>query len=445
LAQINGCGKWRIPLVFIFAFILWSSSYAEGEDDAAARAERLRAKGDYTAAVEVLADAIKADPLDQRLADMLRDSQRLLSEENTRLKKLKASSEAEALRVEARTFYEKGDLDAAIRAWSQILVLDPQDDSSAWMIQKAQTRKQLDPAAFGPSTAPRDYSKKIKTIADDIAKLIAQAKEKLRLEVEERKRQELAILEEDAANEKRLRLEEERQSQEREEAFIAGTFKQGQEFYAKGKYDEALRAWETVLPLLAQDSELKAKITVLCAQIKKESAPSLYKPIEPVETPKPVAEPAPVIATVEEAAPVVVPVPAAIIAPVEKAPEIIVPVPEPVKAAAPVVEPAPAPITAPVEIAASVVEPVPEPITAPAADKNIIPPAPAVFLRIIITSAIITILLAAIWAVFYILIRFTRPRRKTQVGKGFDPSKLASFLKKAREDEHRDKDIFRVR
>lgn len=434
MARTGGYVKQRLVAAFVIAFMLGGLSYAEITNDAAAEAERLRANGDHAAAVKVLADAIKADPLDQHLADMLRDSQRILSEEDARLKKEKALREAEALRIEAKASYEKGDLDAAIRAWSQVLVLDPQDDSSAWMIQKAQTRKQLEPPALKSGASQRDYNKKIKTIADDITKLISQAKEKLRQDGEERKRRELAALEEDAANEKRLQLEEEKQAQESEEAFIAGTFKQGQELYAKGKYDEALCAWQAILPLLTQDSELKAKISALC-EIKTERAPDVPDAGRLAEAAKPVISSA--TEPIDE--------------PAKTTPVAVEPAPESPKTAPSAVEPPSGPVIAPPEKAEPAVVPIPAPIAGPPViDKKITPPTPAVssrnFARIIIVIVAVTLIfIAAIWTVFYTTKRFVHPRRQPPVGKGFDPSKLALFLKKSKQDGQQDKDIFKVR
>ena len=132
------------------------------------------------------------------------------------------------------------------------------------MIQKAQRRMQFEAETAGKASGEeRDYSRKIQGIVDEISKLMDDAREKIEREKEQRRKEELEAIKENSRIEELNRQAVVQRAQRKEENFIADTFNRGQEYYKQGKYDEAIREWESILPLLSRDNKLRGVIEPL--------------------------------------------------------------------------------------------------------------------------------------------------------------------------------------
>jgi tetratricopeptide (TPR) repeat protein len=402
--------------IVVFMFMLAGGAVAHAADTGAElrRAAEFCQKGNYETAIRILAGALKKEPGNQKIISALTEAQRALDERTAREKEQKIAGEVDALNRQAQALYDKGELNGAVKLWSKILEIRPGDDNAAWQIQKAQARLQIEDGA--PSEAElkeRAYSKKIKDIADDIAKLMEEAKTKIRQEEEKRKEDELETLKRQAKLEEAARLQEKQRAQGKEEAFISDTFKKGQEFYSKKKYEEALREWESILPLLAKDNELRVTIESL----KKEIASPLSRGPSPAAGPR--NDDVAVVTTPE---PVPAPKP-------EPSPQELKPAPPQITAVTP------APATAPA----------PPIVTKPDVGARHAWP-----LRIGSRIGLVFVILFLILCLFFISWRrdiFKKIIASTdkRLGKDFDPRKLRQFIEgKKNTAGGAGKDIFKV-
>lgn len=244
--------------VFFSAFAqdMKSESYLE-------KADKLYKAKDYDSAMGVLAEALRRDPGNADLTDKLSQIQEVFQEEKQQEKEKSDKEEIERLSRQAQLYYDKGELDKAIQSWSEILALDPNNSQASWSIQKTQTRLQIEKGSGQQNetdSQKRDYGRKIKNIAEDMLRLIDEAKKKIKEEKEERKRQELAFVKQKALEERKKKLAQEVRRQQKEEAFILDAYRKGQRFFIQEKYDDALKEWETILPLLSKDEELRKSI-----------------------------------------------------------------------------------------------------------------------------------------------------------------------------------------
>lgn len=261
--------NFEFAVILAILFLAWGHIfvYASGVDDDLNSAKEYYNKTDFESAIKILAGALKKDPLNQEALRMLNNAQKALDDKNKELKRQKIAQDS--LNKEAQALYDKGELNQAIKLWSKVLEIDPANSDAAWMIQKTQTRLDIEnKTALSKDSKERSYSKKIKDIADDISRLIEQAKDKLKEEEEKRKEEELGAIRAQVKQEEDARLEEKRRTQKKEESLILDTFKKGQELYSKGRYEEALREWELILPLLSQDSQLRSAIEFLKEAVK---------------------------------------------------------------------------------------------------------------------------------------------------------------------------------
>lgn len=255
-----------LVISFVLSFIFFSHGIifcADIKEDLNT-AQRFHQSGDYQAEIVALAGALKEDPANPEIIRMLNDAQRLLDTRNKQIQTEKIGRIVDNLNKEAGANYDKGELRKAIRLWAKVLIVSPEDDNAVWMIQKAQRRMKFETESAGRANeGERVYSRKIQNIADEISKLMDDAKEKIEQEKEQRRKEELDAIKEDSKVEESNRLLALQRVQRKEENFIMDAYRKGQEFYQESRYDEAVREWESILPLLTKDNKLRGVIEPL--------------------------------------------------------------------------------------------------------------------------------------------------------------------------------------
>ena len=253
-----------ISLVLFIAFLNYGVIFGAGVEDVIASAQRLHDSGDYQAEIVTLAEALKEDPDNTEIIKLINNAQKLLDARNKQTRAEKIERIVNSLNRQAEASYDKGELKKAIRLWAKVLIVAPDNDSAAWMIQKTQRRMQLEAETAGKADAQeRDYSRKIQRIVGEISKLMDDANERIQREKEQRRKEELEVIKENSRIEELNRQAAVERVQRKEENFITDTFNRGQEYYREGKYDEAMREWESILPLLSKDNKLRGVIEPL--------------------------------------------------------------------------------------------------------------------------------------------------------------------------------------
>ncbi len=245
-------------LIALFCFILVSSSMAEFDNvrKMKAEAQYYFDKGEYYKAINIWAEALKIDSYDKEALDGISKAQELLEE--TRGEKEKAERQRlRELIQEGKNYYRDKEYKKALSSWGRALSIDPTNKEVLDLIEEARIRAQYQISILDKL----DREKRLKTphikdldkIADKMINLLEKADVKMRKEKGKE-------IEKEAKEEVAVKVEEERE-------FIKTTFNKGEEFYKKGRFEEAISEWNEILPYLPKSSKIAIKIAELKERI----------------------------------------------------------------------------------------------------------------------------------------------------------------------------------
>ena len=250
-------------LIALFCFILVSSSMAEFDNTRKMKAEAQYYfdKGEYYKAINIWAEALKIDSYDKEAVEGISKAQKLLEE--TRGEKEKAERQRlRELIQEGKNYYRDKEYKKALSSWGQALSIDPTNKEVLDLIEEARIRAQYQISILDKL----DREKRLKTPhikdLDKIADKMINLLEKADVEAKKEKRKEIEKeLEEELIRKEKIR------EKEGEKEFIRDTFAKGEEFYKKGRFEEAISEWNEILPYLPKSSEIAIKIAELKERI----------------------------------------------------------------------------------------------------------------------------------------------------------------------------------
>jgi len=205
--------------------------------------------GEYYKAIDIWAEALKIDSYNKQALEGIAEAQKILIEEEA--EEARADREKmKTLTQQGKNFHRDREYQKALSCWGEALSIDPTNQELLDLIEEARIRAQYQISVVDKL----DKESRLKTPhlgdLDKMADKMINLLEKVDAKARKQKKEEFA----EAAKEEVVLVGKEKQE------FIQATFDNGEKLFQEGKFEEAISAWDKILPYLPDSSNIALKI-----------------------------------------------------------------------------------------------------------------------------------------------------------------------------------------